>query len=177
MPRQHALIPLAPALLIGLTGLLLGSLAGCFNPTYPENLPCAEDGWCPAGQICNAASICVVDTGEPLPDAAVTDAPPPPFVVGIDIGEDQALNVDDTYQFSVVEVYSDGNRVPVDPGELVVWRSTDNAVVFLDFNGLATASSEGAATVTGRYEGLVDAAEVTVVAPAPLVSLPAARSE
>lgn len=145
--------------------LATAALGGCFNPTYPVDLACGEDNWCPPGQICNLAGICVLDTGEPFPDASPFDSPPPPFVVSIDIGDDQTLNVDDTYQFSVVQVYSDDSRVPIDVSELVIWRSTDNGIVFLDFNGLATASSAGQATVTGRYEGLVDDAEVTVVAP------------
>lgn len=152
------------AFIAGLSWLVL--IAGCFNPSYPENLPCdPEDGWCPSGQMCNSANICVPDTGEPQPDASPFDAPPPPVIVGIDIGDDLTMNVDDTAQFSVALVYSDDSTVPVDPSELVIWRSSNNAIVRIDFNGLATADAPGQVSITGRYDGLVDVAEVVVNAP------------
>ena len=167
-PTEPRFSPIWPRIGAWLQPVLLLAIlcaAGCFKPDYPQNLPCGEENWCPPGQVCNAASICVIDTGEPLPDANNIDAVPPPFVIGIDIGEDVSMNVGDTLQFSAVEVWSDGARIPIDAGELLIWRSTDNGIVWLDFNGLATAETAGAATVTGRYEGLIDAAEVTVVAP------------
>lgn len=143
--------------------VVLAALGACFNPTYPENLPCDPEGWCPPGQTCNPINnLCVVAVDG---DGGVEDGPPAPFAVAIDIGADTTMNVGDTLQFTVTEVYSDGARVSVPADELVIWRSTDNGVVWLDSYGLATAESAGAATVTGRYQGLADAAEVTVVAP------------
>ena len=142
----------------------LAALAGaCFNPTYQENLPCDPDGWCPPGQTCNSINnLCEITVDG---DGGAPDAPPAPFVVAIDIGADVTLNVGETRQFTVTEVYSDGARLSVPADELVIWRSTDNGVVWFDPAGLATAESAGAATVTGRYQGLADAAEVMVVAP------------
>jgi hypothetical protein len=69
----------------GLPWLLVGVLAGCFGPTYPEGIPCSERQTCPPGQRCGVDGICssnapgIVDAR--LPDAgpaAGLDARPAP---------------------------------------------------------------------------------------------------
>jgi hypothetical protein len=57
-------------------------LSACFEPRYPPGNPCAEDGWCPPGQVC-AGGVCRFpgfpppppDARPGAPDAALPDDP------------------------------------------------------------------------------------------------------
>jgi hypothetical protein len=52
----------------------LGMLTSCFDPRYPEGIPCSEAQTCPPGQSCDIDGVCRATLLAPLdPDAA---APP-----------------------------------------------------------------------------------------------------
>jgi len=141
--------------------------SGCFSPSYPENLPCDVDSWCPPGQLCNTQSLCVADNGDA---DVVYDAPPPSDaqlfdahglgrLLSISIGDDVTLAVDQTHQFVVTATYELGDLVVTDWS---IWRSSNTAIVWVDFTGLATAASLGQASISATYEGRTDDATVTV---------------
>lgn len=84
---------------IHLLAWLIGALAGCFGPAYPEGIPCSERQTCPPGQRCGLDGICrsnpvtsmdaapgMVDA--PVPDAAAQDAGQ---VVSPDAGPDSSV--------------------------------------------------------------------------------------
>jgi hypothetical protein len=152
-----------------LVALALATTAACFSPTYPDNLPCDPDGWCPPGQACAAGNVCVRTGGTPGSDAGagadavVTDAGGLGDLLSISIGGDLTLAVAETHQFVITGTYERGTEVITG---FAVWDSTDNLIVRVDFMGLATAESPGTATVRARYEGRVATAIVEVV-PAP----------
>lgn len=60
-------------LLLGALGSFLGA---CFEPRYPEGIPCSEARTCPPSQICDVDGICRVSPS-PLPvrDASVPQVP------------------------------------------------------------------------------------------------------
>lgn len=143
-------------------------LAGCFSPSYPENLACDMDGWCPPGQACNAANVCVLASGgndAGFADGGIgPDSSPDALeglgqLVGISIGDDVVLEVGQTHQFPLIGIYENGME-PIT--EFAIWESTDNNVMFVDFMGVAHAQGSGTATATARYNGRVDTALVTV---------------
>jgi hypothetical protein len=51
-------------------------LSACFEPRYPPGNPCAEDGWCPPGQVCNGG-VCQFPGFPPPPPPSPPDAAPP----------------------------------------------------------------------------------------------------
>lgn len=71
--------------------LLVGVLAGCFGPAYPEGIPCSERQTCPPGQRCGVDGICrsnpvtSMDAAPGVVDAGVPDAGP---AVNPDAGPD-----------------------------------------------------------------------------------------
>jgi len=141
--------------------------SGCFSPDYPENLPCDVNGWCPPGQSCNGDSVCVGGSSDGgtagdaagHADAQVFDANGLGELLSISIGDDVTLAVEETHQFVVTATYELGSIVVTGWS---VWRSSNTAIVWVDFNGLATAAAVGQATITATYEGRVDDAVVTV---------------
>jgi hypothetical protein len=155
---RHALFALA---------LSAVAAAACFNPSYPQELPCGPERWCPPGQSCNAAGLCVGDgdgDGGPNGDGngGVPDASELGNLLSISIGDDVVLPVDATHQFVIIGTYENGTAEITD---FAMWESSDNAIASVDFTGLATARSPGAVTITARYQGRIDAATVTVTAP------------
>lgn len=64
----------------------LGSLsAACFEPRYPQGIPCSEARTCPPSQSCDVDGICRVSplpppapdaSAQPIPDARLSDANP-----------------------------------------------------------------------------------------------------
>lgn len=57
---------------------LLGFLwSACFDPIYPEGIPCSDAGTCPPGQICDVGNIC---RSRPL-SPPVSDASPEPDAI------------------------------------------------------------------------------------------------
>ena len=150
-----------------LIAALAGSVVGCFSPSYPENLPCDVDGWCPPDQMCNTAQVCVAVAGNGSDGGAVSDGGPPGpdaingmgQLLSISIGDDVTLSVSMTHQFTVTANYEAG---PVIVTAEVIWQSSATAVAFVDFTGLTTAASAGTAEITARYMGRADLAVVTV---------------
>jgi hypothetical protein len=142
--------------------------AACFNPSYPQELPCGPQDWCPPGQSCNAAGLCVATAdGDGGPDGdsgngGMPDASELGNLLSISIGDDVVLPVEGTHQFVIIGTYENGTAEITD---FAMWESSDNAIASVDFTGLATARSAGAATITARYQGRIDAATVTVTAP------------
>ena len=61
--------------------LLISVLAGCFDPAYPEGLPCSERQTCPPDQrcgpdgVCSSSPVTIVDASSEV-DARVPDAVP-----------------------------------------------------------------------------------------------------
>lgn len=149
-----------------LASCLLVLVGGCFNPSYPEGLQCDLDGWCPPGQVCNAGNYCVggsADGGSTI-DALLFDAAPPDAdglgaLLSISIGDDVTIAVNGQHQFTVTAHYELGD---ITPTESIIWRSDNTAVAGVDFNGLSTGIAAGTAEITGRWEGRVDGAIVTV---------------
>jgi len=67
-------------------GIAAGAvLAGCYQPTFPEALPCSESRRCPAGQTCRNDQ-CV--RPEDLPDDAAPDAAEDAVLPSVDAGPD-----------------------------------------------------------------------------------------
>ena len=153
-----------PKLLLLLVSAALG--AGCFNPDYPVGLQCDSDGWCPPGQVCNIANYCVAgdaDGGSDV-DALLWDAPPPDSdglgaLLSISIGDDVAIQVTETHQFTVTAHYE---LADVTVTEGIIWRSGATTVAGIDYNGLATGVSPGVAEISGRWQGRIDTALLTV---------------
>ncbi len=148
--------------------LALVLATGCFSPTYPENLACDVDGWCPPGQGCNASNICIANSDGS--DGGSFDAAIGPdgqtdalqglgMLVGISIGDDVTIAVDETYQFPLIGIYENGMQ-PI--ADFAIWESSETTVFFIDFQGIATGEGAGTATATARYAGRTDSAEVTV---------------
>ncbi|MCP4228515.1 MAG: hypothetical protein GY773_34620, partial [Actinomycetia bacterium] len=111
---------------------VIALVSSCFNPSYPEGLGCDVDGWCPPGLVCNRAAVCVAadgDGGAGGGDALVGMG----ALVSISIGDDRTIETGATYQFTITGTYQDDSEVVID--ELAIWRSTDNGIVWLDFNG------------------------------------------
>ncbi|HWO20246.1 MAG TPA: hypothetical protein VNO30_15865 [Kofleriaceae bacterium] len=57
------------------------ALAGCYQPALPRGVPCAGNGECPSGLVCDtsrALPICVDRIPALEPDAGAADAAPPP---------------------------------------------------------------------------------------------------
>ncbi len=147
-------------------------ICGCFSPSYPENLACDVDGWCPPGQTCNAQDICVsgddggsaADAGpvadaSDVTDAEIFDANDLGALLSISIGDDVTLAVEETHQFEVTATYELGTLTVTD---WAIWRSSNTAIAWVDFTGLVTAAAVGQVTITATYEGRVDDAVVTV---------------
>jgi len=148
--------------------VLLVLVAGCFSPSYPENLECGADSWCPPGQECGANNVCFAATS--VDGAGVFDAGMGPDglndgrsglgdLIGISIGDDVTIAVDATHPFPLIGLYENGTQ-PI--GEFAIWESSSTTVFFIDFQGVATGEGAGTATATARYMGRVDSAEVTV---------------
>lgn len=150
-----------------LTAAAAALLGACFNPDYPANLPCDPTGWCPPGQTCNVRNICVADTGDGDGGVAGIDGNPADAghgaLTAIDIGADVTIAVGDTYQFTVTGTYADGSTMEIT--DFAIWDSSDMAVMYVDFMGLAHGQAAGQATARARYGGRVDTALVTVTAP------------
>ena len=141
---------------------------GCFNPDYPENLPCGANNWCPSGQVCTVARVCVSaggDGGVAGPDArSFVDANDGlGQLLSISIGDDVTLEVGQTHQFVITGTFENGTA-PLN--DFARWESSDNNTMWLDFNGVAHGAAVGTATATCTIQGRVDTADVTVV-PAP----------
>jgi hypothetical protein len=154
---------------VALVSIIASALAlpACFDPDYPADLPCGPDRFCPSGQICSADDICLsiagagtdasfdanIDSG-PLVDAGPGD------LLSIDIGLDQTLALNATYTFVVTAMYENASE-QVD-NTTVIWESTDNAIVFVDFMGVAHPQAEGVATITADFNGRIDTADFTI---------------
>lgn len=144
------------------------ALAGCFDPDYPTDLPCGPDGYCPPGQSCNSANICIAEPG----GGADADPNAPDGRVGpdareglgnllsIDIGADVTLTLAETHTFVVTGTYEGGTQI--EDNAFVIWRSSDNGIVFVDFMGVAHPQAEGTATVMADFKGRLDTADLTV---------------
>lgn len=68
-----------------------------------------------------------------------------------------SLKVGETHQFAAKYFNNIGEETPV----TFSWSSSDDAVIAIDDTGLATAVSEGKATITVEAQGLTDAIELT----------------
>jgi hypothetical protein len=139
-----------------------GLLGGCFNPSYPEGVSCDPTGWCPPGQACAPDNHCyrsVGDGGVAIPDAMPADAEGLGDLLGISIGPDVTIAVGGTHQFVITGNYENGDAPITD---FAIWDSSNNAVMFVDFEGLAHGEAVGSATATADYMGRVDSALVTV---------------
>lgn len=142
------------------------ALAACFDPDYPTNLPCGTDGFCPPGQRCSALDICIAGTG-PDADPDAPDARRAPDantglgnLLSIDIGPDLTLTLAETHTFVVTGTYEGGTQI--EDNLFVIWRGSDNSIVFVDFMGVARPQAAGTATITADFAGRLDTAEVTV---------------
>ncbi|HTM19077.1 MAG TPA: hypothetical protein VL172_01165 [Kofleriaceae bacterium] len=138
------------------------ALAGCFNPSYPDGVACDPTGWCPPGQLCGPDNRChheIGDGGIDIPDADLPDADPLGMLQSIDIGPDVTIPVNGTHTFTVTGHYENGDQTITD---FAIWSSTDNAVMFVDFMGVAHGEGVGSATASADYMGRVDTALVTV---------------
>ncbi len=146
---------------------MVALVCSCFNPSYPDGLGCDDDGWCPPGLTCNADNLCVsaagggADAGDTGPDGLVGMG----ALVSISIGDDLNLEVGAEHQFTITGTYQDDSQLPINDVTLAIWRSTDNGIASVSFDGIARGQSAGVATITCRYQGLVDAADITVVDP------------
>ncbi len=148
---------------VGVVATLLCA-GGCFSPTYPVELECGPDGYCPPGQTCSAIRICEANPDpSTLPDARIG----PDAVVrtgeleSIDLGPDLTLSLGETHTFVVTATYEDGEKV--EDNALVIWTSSSNATVFVDFQGVARPQAVGTATITADFNGQVNLAVITVV--------------
>ncbi len=143
--------------------------AGCFNPDYPVGLQCDTDGWCPPGQVCNAAHYCVAgdaDGGSDV-DALLWDATPPDAdglgaLLSISIGDDVTIAVSETHQFEVTAHYE---LADVTVTEGIIWRSSLTTIAGINYDGLATGVAAGTTEISGRWQGRVGTAQLTVTAP------------
>jgi hypothetical protein len=143
-------------------------LTSCFNPDYPVDLPCDPAGWCPPGQVCSVRNICVAadsDGGAIIVDAGDGDGGVDSglgALQSISIGDDVQIEVGGTHQFVITATYENGTAVVDD---FAIWDSSDNNIMFVDFEGVAHGQAAGAAVATCDYMGRVDTAVVTVVEP------------
>lgn len=67
--------------LIGI-GSLLWALHGCFDPSPPAGVLCAQDGWCPPPQVCDQQIWMCVGNASQITDAgwwSIPDAVEPPW--------------------------------------------------------------------------------------------------
>ena len=142
--------------------------SACFDPEYPVGLACDPLGWCPPGQVCNNRNRCVRGADDGGAVAFDADPTTPDADVGlgdllaISIGDDVTIAVDQTHAFVVTGTYDNGTRVISD---FAIWDSSDNAVMFIDFMGVAKGVAPGVATATCEFDGRVDTALVTVTGP------------
>jgi hypothetical protein len=137
-------------------------LAACFSPSYPEGVACDPTGWCPPGQLCAPDNRCyraIGDGGVAIPDAMPADAEGLGDLLAIDIGPDVTIAVMGTYQFVITGMYENGTAPITD---FAIWESSNNAVMFVDFEGVAHGEAVGSATATADYMGRADSALVTV---------------
>ena len=144
-------------------GAILGllGLAACFSPDYPEGVTCEPGGWCPPGQSCAVDNKCyqqLGDGGAAIPDAFMPDSGLGDLV-SIDIGADVTIPVGGTHQFIVTGIYENGSQEITD---FAIWSSSNTAVMFVDFEGVAHGEAVGSATAECDYMGRVDNALVTV---------------
>jgi hypothetical protein len=140
-------------------GLALAA-AACFNPDYPVGLPCGPDSFCPSGQMCDIDNICVAEPGGGDVDGGDGDAGLGDLL-SIDIGPDLTLPLNQTHTFVVTATYENGTAIA--DNAFVIWSSTDNGIVFVDFMGIARPQAEGTATVSANFNGRLDDAVITVV--------------
>ena len=98
-------------------------LAGCFNPTYPENLPCSEADTCPPSQQCDLSTgICRKQMPPIDPDARVSEPIDAPVSEPIDAGvPDAVTRCEERGQCQA------GQVCELDRGECVVASCTDTA--------------------------------------------------
>jgi len=145
------------------------ALPGCFDPSYPVGLPCGPDRFCPSGQTCNGNDICIStngrsDGGVDEPDSSLPPGPDANLGLGdlisIDIGGDRTLTLAETHTFVVTGTYESGTQI--ENNIFVIWESTDNGIVFVDFMGVARPQSAGTATITADFEGRIDTAVLTI---------------
>jgi hypothetical protein len=118
--------------------------------------------------VCTAAVVCVSaggDGGVAGPDARSFPDGNTGLgqLLSISIGDDVTLEVGQTHQFVITGTFENGSA-PLN--DFARWESTDNNIMWLDFNGVANGAAEGMATATCTIQGRVDTAVVTVI-PAP----------
>lgn len=137
-------------------------LANCFSPTYPSDLRCGPDDFCPPGQRCSADNICETVGQGPSADASASlDAPSGlGQLESISIGEDLSLALADTHTFVVTATYEGGTEVA--NNALVIWRTTDSTVAIVDFQGIINPQSAGVVTISADLNGRVDSVLLTV---------------
>jgi hypothetical protein len=101
------------AILAAVTMLVV---AGCFNPKYPENLPCSEASTCPPNQQCDLATgTCRKELPPITPDARVSEP--------IDASMADARGRCESRE----DCQGAGEICQIDQGECVVASCTDNA--------------------------------------------------
>ncbi len=144
------------------------AFAACFSPDYPTDLPCGPDGYCPPGQSCSVDNICLAATGgggDADPDSPDARRGPDARtglgnLQSIDIGPDLMLTLAETHTFVLTATYEGGTQI--EDNLAVIWRSSDNGIVFVDFMGIARPQTVGTATVTADFDGRLGTAEVTI---------------
>ncbi len=153
-------MPLSKPILVAVSAAFL--LVACFDPSYPTELSCGPDSFCPPGQICSSANICTVPGQTAEPDASTT--PDARAGLGqlqsISIGEDLSLTLAQTHTFIVTASYEGGMQV--EDNALVIWRTTDTEIAFVDFQGIVRPQSAGVVTITADFSGRVATATVTI---------------
>lgn len=143
------------------------ALVTCFDPDYPVNLPCGDDDYCPPGLTCSALDVCVASVDGPDADPNAPDGREFPDantglgnLLSIDIGADLTLTLAETHTFVVTGTYEGGTQI--EDNLFVIWRGSDNGIVFVDFMGIARPQAVGTATITADFDGRLDTADITV---------------
>lgn len=144
--------------------LALSALAACFSPDYPDGLTCETGGGCPPGQTCAADNRCYREAGGDgdggvSADAGMVDAGGLGELLSIDIGADVTITTTGMHAFSILGIYENGTQPITD---FAIWSSSNNAVMYVDFEGVAHGQAIGSATATADYDGRRDTALVTV---------------
>ena len=104
-------------------------------------------------------------SSSPVAITVVEPPPPPPMVATVTVSPtDPSIEEGQTQQFEAMAMTDDGMAIP---DAIITWMSSDDGVVTIDADGLATGVSAGEATITATADGISGTTMLTVTEPPP----------